>query len=159
VEDFLAREGTVSDHMTICETAFPDWRDAAIIAAGPSASPWRIGTGVAHLQARSPGSGAAAHGAVPSPQAPAWGTLRVRVGRTKNRQYCGEPGRPLSGGSLPASIVAGDAFGGNENKPFRAFSNRNSNDSRKLTTLSESTTSKFLIATKTHSSEEKAKRE
>jgi hypothetical protein len=73
----------------------------------------------------------------------------------------GGPSRPLSGsgGSLPASIVAGDAFRGNENKPLRAISNRNSNDSRKLATLSESTISNFLIATKLHVSEEKAKRE
>jgi hypothetical protein len=155
--------------MTICETAFadPERSRRAIIAAGPSTSAWRIGAGVAHLQARSPGSGAAAHGAMPSPQAPAWGTLRVLLGSTKNRQYCGEPGRPLSGGSLPRRSLAGlpraeprgDAFRGNENKPFRAFSNRNSNDSRKRATLSEPTTSKFLIATKTHVSEEKAKRE
>jgi hypothetical protein len=141
----------VSDHMTICETAFADWRDAAIIAAGPSASVWRIGPGVAHLQARSPGSGAAAHGAVPSPQAPAWGTLRVLLGGTKNRQS--------GASSLPASIVAGDAFRGIENKPLRAISNRKSNDSRKLATVSESIISNFLIATKTHISEEKAKRE
>jgi hypothetical protein len=50
-------------------------------------------------------------------------------------------------------------FGGNEYKPLRAISNRNSNDSRKRATFSESTTSKFLIATKMHVSEEKAKRE
>jgi hypothetical protein len=50
-------------------------------------------------------------------------------------------------------------FRGNENKPLTAISNRNSNDSRKLATLSESTTSNFLIATKMHISEEKAKRE
>jgi hypothetical protein len=48
---------------------------------------------------------------------------------------------------------------GNENKSLRAISNRNSNDSRKLATLSEPTTSQFLIATKLHFSEEKAKRE
>jgi hypothetical protein len=175
VAGFSAREGTVSNYMTHCETTFADWRDAAIIAAGlprrllagPSASLWRIGTGVAHLQARSPGSGAAAHGAVPSPQAPAWGTLRVRVGGSKNRRDCGEPGRPLCGGSLPRRSLAGlpraeprgDTSRGIENKPLRAFSNRKSNDSRKPATLSEPTTSNFLIATKTHSSEEKAKRE
>jgi hypothetical protein len=74
---------------------------------------------------------------------------------------------PLSGGSLPRRSLAGwpraeprgDAFRGTENKPLRAISNRKSNDSRKLATLSEPTTSKFLIATKTHFSEEKAKRE
>jgi hypothetical protein len=167
VGDFSAREGTVSDHMTICETAFADWRDAAIIAAGPSASVWRIGPGVAHLQARSPGSGAAAHGAVPSPQAPAWGTLRVLLGGIKNRQSCSEPGHPLCGGSLPRRSLAGlpraeprgDTFRVIENKSLTAISNRKSNDSRKRATLSEPTTSNFLIATKTHISEEKAKRE
>jgi hypothetical protein len=44
-----------------------------------------------------------------------------------------------------------------ENKRLTAFSNRNSNDSRKLATLSKSTTSNFLIATKLHVSEQKAK--
>jgi hypothetical protein len=67
------------------------------------------------------------------------------------RQLFAGPGRPLSGGR--------DAFRGNENKTLTAFSNRNSNDSRKLATLSEPTTSHFLIATKTHFSEEKAKSE
>jgi hypothetical protein len=67
------------------------------------------------------------------------------------RQLFGGPARPLSGGR--------HAFRGNENKPLTAISNRNSNDSRKRATLSEPTTSEFLIATKTHSSEEKAKRE
>jgi hypothetical protein len=61
------------------------------------------------------------------------------------------PGRPLSGGR--------DTFRGNENKPLRAHSNRKSNDSRKRATLSEPITSNFLIATKTHFSEEKAKSE
>jgi hypothetical protein len=78
-----------------------------------------------------------------------------------------EPGRPLSGGSLPRRSLAGlpraeprgETFGGNENKPLTPFSNRNSNDSRKLATLSESMRSQFLIATKLHFSEEKAKRE
>jgi hypothetical protein len=50
-------------------------------------------------------------------------------------------------------------FRGNENKSLTAISNRKSNDSRKLATLSEPTTSKFLIATKSHFSEEKAKSE
>jgi hypothetical protein len=50
-------------------------------------------------------------------------------------------------------------FTGTENKPLTAISNRNSNDSRKLATHSQSITSDFLIATKLHVSEEKAKRE
>jgi hypothetical protein len=74
---------------------------------------------------------------------------------------------PMAGGSLPRRSLAGlpraeprgDTFRGNENKPLRAFSNRKSNDSRKLATLSKSMTSKFLIATKMHLSEEKAKSE
>jgi hypothetical protein len=74
---------------------------------------------------------------------------------------------PMAGGSLPRRSLAGlpraeprgDTFGGNENKPLRAFSNRKSNDSRKLATLSDPTTSEFLIATKTHFSEQKAKSE
>jgi hypothetical protein len=67
---------------------------------------------------------------------------------------------PRSPAGLPAILLGGrDAFRGNENKPLRDFSNRNSNDSRKRATLSEPTTSKFLIATKMHFSEEKAKRE
>jgi hypothetical protein len=181
--DFSAREGTVPNHMTIWETAFADGRDAASIVADPPvypdrsrrasilegtpASGWRIGDGVARLQASKSRSGETAHGAVPTPQAPAWGTLRVLLGGNKNRQYCGAParqlfggpGRPLSGGSLPRRSLAGDAFRDIENKPLRTISNRNSNDSRKLATLSESTTSHFLIATKMHFSEEKAKRE
>jgi hypothetical protein len=60
---------------------------------------------------------------------------------------------------LAALSLAGDAFRGTENKPLKAFSSRNPNDSRKLATLSESTISNFLIATKLHVSEEKAKRE
>jgi hypothetical protein len=179
----LAREGTVSNHMTTCETAFADCRDAPSIVAGPpvypersrrgsvlegtSASGWRIGAGVAGLPASKPRSGEPAHGAVPSHQAPAWGTLRLLLGGTKSRQYCGGParqffggpGHPLSGGSLPRRSLAGDDFRGNENKPLRTISNRKSNDSRKLATLPEPTTSKFLIATKMHLSEEKAKRE
>jgi hypothetical protein len=62
-----------------------------------------------------------------------------------------EPARPLSGG--------GHTFTGTENKPLTAISNRKSNDSRKLATLSESMTSQFLIATELHVSEEKAKSE
>jgi hypothetical protein len=122
----------------------------ASIVDGPSASVWRIGRGVAQLQASKPRSGEAAHGAVPSPQAPAWGTLRVFLGGTKNRRYCGGPA---------PSGASGRHSRGNENKPLTAISNRNSNDSRKRATLSESITSKFLIATKMHLSEEKAKRE
>jgi hypothetical protein len=63
--------------------------------------------------------------------------------------------------ALPAGQYCGrkDAFRGTENKPLRAISNRKSNDSRKLATHSESTISNFLIATKMHISEEKAKRE
>jgi hypothetical protein len=63
------------------------------------------------------------------------------------------------GSRLPRRSLAGDAFRGNENKSLTAISNRKSNDSRKLATLSKSITSKFLIATKWHCSEEKAKRE
>ncbi len=63
--------------------------------------------------------------------------------------WLGGPGRPLSGGR--------DALRGNENKPLRAGSNRNTNEGRKLAIHSESMTSKFLIATKLHVSEEKAK--
>ncbi len=59
------------------------------------------------------------------------------------RQYCGER----------------DVFAGTENKPLTAISNRNTNERRKRPTLSESTTSNFLIATKMHFSEEKAKSE
>jgi hypothetical protein len=143
VGDFSAREGTVSNYMTHCETTFGDWQDAAIIAAGPFPSAWQIGTGMAELQARSAGSGAAAHGAVPSPQAPALGP-------------CGE-GCSLEALKTASIVVEKAILGDRENKPLRAISNRNSNDSRKRATLSESITSKFLIATKTHASEEKAK--
>jgi hypothetical protein len=66
---------------------------------------------------------------------------------------------PFAGGPARRCPGGGDAFGGKENKPLRAISNRNSNDSHKLTTLSETTTSDFLIATRMHISEEKAKRE
>jgi hypothetical protein len=75
---------------------------------------------------------------------------RGSPGRDPGQPYRG-PWDPLSGGRY--------TFRGNENKPLTAISNRNSNDSRKRATLSEPTTSKFLIATKTHLSEEKAKRE
>jgi hypothetical protein len=139
----------------------------ASIVEGPSASVWRIGRGVAQLQASTPRSGEAAHGAVPSPQAPAWGTRRVLLGGTKNRRYCGGPASPFAGGPARHLIgreparrpLGGRHFRGNENKPLTAISNRNSNDSRKVATASESTTSNFLIATKMHLSEEKAKRE
>jgi hypothetical protein len=61
---------------------------------------------------------------------------------------------------LPAKYCGRkDTFRGTENKPLTAISNRNSNDSHKRATLSEPTTSNFLIATKMHISEEKAKRE
>jgi hypothetical protein len=62
---------------------------------------------------------------------------------------------------LPAREHCGekDTFTATENKPLTAISNRKSNDSRKLATLSESITSNFLIATKLHVSEEKAKSE
>jgi hypothetical protein len=59
------------------------------------------------------------------------------------RQHCGEK----------------DTFTATENNPLTAISNRKSNDSRKLATHSESITSNFLIATKLHVSEEKAKSE
>jgi hypothetical protein len=77
---------------------------------------------------------------------------RLRTLANRNTQ---RPGRRYSGGR----VALKRAFAANENKPLRAISNRNSNDSRKLATLSESTTSNFLIATKLHVSEEKAKRE
>ncbi len=80
---------------------------------------------------------------------------------------CGGPARlpraqsrgPLSGGSLPRRSLAGDALRGNENKSLTAISNRNTNERRNAATHSESTISKFLIATKMHFSEEKAKSE
>jgi hypothetical protein len=53
----------------------------------------------------------------------------------RDTPIAGGPGRPLSGGRA--------ALRGNKNKRLTAFSNRNSNDSRKLATLSESTTSNF----------------
>jgi hypothetical protein len=72
------------------------------------------------------------------------------------RPLAGLPRRSLAG--LPASLGGGKhTFRGTENKPIRTISNRTSNDSRKLATHSESMTSKFLIATKMHASEEKAK--
>jgi hypothetical protein len=67
------------------------------------------------------------------------------------RRRSAGPVRPLSGGR--------HSFTGTEKKPLTAISNRKSNDSRKLATISESTTSNFLIATKLHVSEEKAKSE
>jgi hypothetical protein len=62
---------------------------------------------------------------------------------------------------LPAREHCGekDTFTATENKPLTAISNRKSNDSRKLATHSESIISNFLIATKLHVSEEKAKSE
>jgi hypothetical protein len=66
---------------------------------------------------------------------------------------------PIAGGPARQYCGGRDTFRGNENKPLTAISNRKSNDSRKLTTLPESTTSNFLIATKSHFSEEKAKSE
>jgi hypothetical protein len=74
-------------------------------------------------------------------------------------QYCGGLGRPLSDGSLPRRSLAESVLRGNENKPLRAISNRNTNERRNAATLSTSTTFNFLIATKMHFSEEKAKRE
>jgi hypothetical protein len=148
----------VSNRMTICETAFAYWGESASFVEGSSASVWRIGRGVAQLQASTPRSGEPAHGAVPSPQPPAWGTRRVLLGGTKNRRYCGGPASPFAGGPAPSG-ASGRYSRGNENKPLTAISNRNSNDSRKRATLSEPITSKFLIATKMHLSEEKAKRE
>jgi hypothetical protein len=76
---------------------------------------------------------------------------RQLVWRELARRRSGGPGRPLSGGR--------HSFTGTQNKTLRTLSNRNTNERRKLATLSESTTSKFLIATKLHFSEEKAKRE
>jgi hypothetical protein len=54
-------------------------------------------------------------------------------------RYCGRPASPISGGRH---------FRGTENKPLTAVSNCSSNGSRNTATLSESTTSNFLIATK-----------
>jgi hypothetical protein len=70
-----------------------------------------------------------------------------------------EPARKLFGGQAPQYCGGRDVFSGIENKRLTAFSNRNTNESRKLATLSKSTISNFLIATKWHCSEEKAKRE
>jgi hypothetical protein len=77
------------------------------------------------------------------------------------------PASPIAGG-WPASTVAGPSAAvpaeetllrDTENKPLTAISNRNSNERRKRATLPTSIISKFLIATKMHLSEEKAKRE
>jgi hypothetical protein len=78
-----------------------------------------------------------------------------------SRSVPGLPATPAGWFRGPTSPIAGGkgVLRGNENKPLTAHSNRNSNDSRKLAILSESTTSNFLIATKLHFSEEKAKRE
>jgi hypothetical protein len=86
------------------------------------------------------------------------------MGQTATQATLEAPRQPVGSsspipGGLPRAEPRGDAFRGNENKPITAISNRNSNDSRKLATLSEPTTSHFLIATKLHISEEKAKRE
>jgi hypothetical protein len=70
-----------------------------------------------------------------------------------------QPASPTAGGPARQHCGGRDTFTGTENKPLTAISNRNSNDSRRRTTLSESTTSNFLIATKMHVSEEKAKSE
>jgi hypothetical protein len=48
-----------------------------------------------------------------------------------------DPGQPYRGPRGPLSGGRG-VLRGNENKPLGAFSNRNSNDSRKLATLSKS---------------------
>ncbi len=93
--------------------------------------------------------------------------LTVRSSLPPASPTCGGPARlsraqsrgPLSDDSLPRRSLAGDAFTGNENKPLRAGSNRNSNERRKLATHSKNKRSHFLIATKLHVSEEKAKRE
>jgi hypothetical protein len=141
----------VSNRVTICETAFAYWGESASFVEGPSASVWRIGRGVAQLQASKPRSGEAAHGAVPSPQAPAWGPAPSEASESLPVY----PERSRRAGSSGGKY----AFTGNENRPLTAVSNRKSNDSRKRTTLSESATSNFLIATKLHISEEKAKSE
>ncbi len=143
---------------------YPERGRRASIVDGPSASVWRIGRSVAHLQASKPRSGEAEHGAVPSPQAPAWGTLWVLLGGTKNRQHWGGPAFVAPGFSLASSrsmqqTHGGRQFRGNENKPLTAISNRNTNERRNTATLPEPITSKFLIATKMHFSEEKAKSE
>jgi hypothetical protein len=69
------------------------------------------------------------------------------------------PASPFAGGPARRLFGGRDVLSGNENKPLTARSNRNTNESHNTTTLSESTTSKFLIATKLHFSEEKAKSE
>jgi hypothetical protein len=61
------------------------------------------------------------------------------------------PAHQLFGGS--------DTLRGNENKPLRAGSNRNTNERRKRVKTLESMVYEFLIATKLHVSEEKAKSE
>jgi hypothetical protein len=171
--------------MIICETAFADWRDAASIlaglpvypersrrastVAGPSASVWPIRAGEVRLQATEPRSGAAAHGAVPSPQAPAWEIPQLLPMGTKNKssratraravgfRENAEPASPVAGGPARRRSGGRDALRGNENKRLRTLSNRNTNEGGKLATLSEPTTYHFLIATKMHFSEEKAK--
>jgi hypothetical protein len=91
--------------------------------------------------------------------------LRLPSSEAKELQPRGLPrarsGSALSGAARPRGQYFGGRgnLNGNENKPLTALSNRNSNDSRKLATPSEPITSNFLIATKLHVSEEKAKRE
>jgi hypothetical protein len=83
-----------------------------------------------------------------------------RATKTKGRVSRKMPFLPASFlAGLPRAEPRGDTFAGNENKPLRAISNRNTNERRSAATLSEPTTSQFLIATKLHVSEEKAKRE
>jgi hypothetical protein len=98
--------------------------------------------------------------------APAHRVLRVRFQLLRANPSGATPGLLACclGQSLTQSVWNGTrgsktSFQGNENKPLTAISNRNSNDSRKLATISESITSNFLIATKMHLSEEKAKSE
>ncbi len=108
---------------------------------------------------------------IPSlPASPAGPEPRRRAcpGRGPGEPHRGErrPGASTASGlpvyperSRRASTVSGDTLRGDEDKALTAVSNRNTNERRKLTTLSEPTTSKFLIATKLHFSEEKAKSE
>ncbi len=70
-----------------------------------------------------------------------------------------EPASPIAGGPTRQYRGERDVFTDTENKPLTPISNRNTNERRKLTTPSKSTISKFLIATRMHVSEEKAKSE
>jgi hypothetical protein len=96
----------------------------------------------------------------PSPQ-PAGSRLprRLLAGLPHRASLCSAGLQPGIFALDAANRLGNPVFSATENKPLRAFSNRKSNDSRKLATLSKSTTSKFLIATKMHFSEQKAKRE